>query len=269
MTTAFRIDAQRLDERPMRRDQRGMLIVPAYTTRTGVFTYLGDDGKTVRELRHPDDVFSKEHLDSLANASVTVGHPKEHVTAANSSVLEAGVVLNPRREGNFVAAELSIRRADTIRRVEARELVELSCGYTLRVDSTPGVYEGQPYEQRQRDLRVNHVGLGPKGWGRAGPEVRIRADSGGELIVRPLVSFTENIRADQGGDMEDEEELEEWEQEMYDRFDAAVERARAAGNPVAMARLEERQREREREDADDDSTAGRLNAAVRRHRGIR
>jgi hypothetical protein len=279
---AFRIDAQHLGARPMRRDARGMLAVPAFVTCTGIFTYKRADGTVVRELRHPEDVFAPEHIESLRSASVTIGHPDQHVTPANASSLEAGVVLNPRRDGNFVAAELSIRRADAIGKVERRELVELSCGYSLTVDPTPGVYEGQRYDQRQRGLVVNHVGLGPKGWGRAGAEVRIRADSGAELIVRPLVSFTDNIQAKRGGGMT-REQFEEMEGRMYDRLDKAVRRLHAKGHP-SVARTDGEEHEDEHEDTNDGEDDGdegivydghtqtldvRFDEAVKRYRGHR
>jgi hypothetical protein len=48
--------------------------------------------------------------------------------------------------------------------------------------SAPGVWQGQHYDAVQRKIRGNHVALGPKGWGRAGPEVRLRLDSAGNEL---------------------------------------------------------------------------------------
>ena len=36
---------------------------------------------------------------------------------------------------------------------------ELSCGYYCDLDETPGEYEGQRYDARQRNIRGNHLAL--------------------------------------------------------------------------------------------------------------
>ena len=51
------------------------------------------------------------------------------------------------------------------------------------VEPTAGVWEGEKYDGIQRDIRYNHVGLGPEGWGRAGSEVSLRLD-GAAVQVR-------------------------------------------------------------------------------------
>lgn len=48
---------------------------------------------------------------------------------------------------------------------------ELSMGYKCRYDFTPGIWNGQPYDVVQRNLRGNHVALVDEG--RMGPEVAI------------------------------------------------------------------------------------------------
>jgi hypothetical protein len=170
----------RFDSAPVgnaRRDGRGFLLVPGHVTRTGVFKYKRADGTTVNELRHPDDVFETASLASLEGASVTELHPNSFVTPENAHQHEVGFASAGRKDGGFVAAELSVRRASTIGKVERKELSELSCSYTLKIDPTPGVYNGQRYDQRQKDIRYNHVALGPKGWGRGGENVRVRMDA--------------------------------------------------------------------------------------------
>lgn len=182
MPQEFRFDAHRLDGR-VRKDGRGFAVVPARVTRTGVFEYKRADGSTVRELRHPDDVFAPDHIASVEQAPVTIGHPAEHVSPSNVRALEVGVARDARRDGNFVAATLSVRDAAAIAKVERGELRELSLGYQLYIDRTPGVYEGARYDQRQIGLRVNHIALLPPGGGRAGRDVCLRLDSSAALLA--------------------------------------------------------------------------------------
>jgi uncharacterized protein len=170
----------------VRIDKRGFVDVPAFVTRTGVLTYRRADGTVIRELRHPDEVFAAESLDTLRGAPVTVGHPGgglEWVDPANAHTHEVGVVSEGRREGNFVDARLSVRRADAIGKIQSKELVEVSAAYDSDVVVEAGEYNGEKYDQRQTNITYNHVALLPPGKGRAGPDVRMRADSADAVLV--------------------------------------------------------------------------------------
>ena len=57
---------------------------------------------------------------------------------------------------------------DSLKKYKMREL---SCGYNLRLDETPGVWEGQPYDAIQRDIEINHLALVDKA--RAGEQARL------------------------------------------------------------------------------------------------
>jgi hypothetical protein len=172
---ALRYDVFRLDG--IQRTPQGGIRLPATLTRTGVFEYRRADGSVSRELRHPDDVFHADAIESFANAPLTVGH----VPAVNpdnwGAVAVGHVVGTPKRDGTFLAAECSINRRDAIQQVEGGKLKELSCGYEVELDPTSGEYEGQKYDAIQRKIQGNHVALLPEGWGRAGPDVKLRTDS--------------------------------------------------------------------------------------------
>jgi hypothetical protein len=227
--TEFRIDAQRLDSR-LRRDGRGFINAPAAVTRTGIFSYTRADGSVVRELRHPNHVFSPDHLDSLRGASVTIGHPIEgSVSPSNMRKLEVGVVSEVRRDGRFVAANLSIRDAGAIARVERGELVEISCGYSCQIDPTPGVYEGERYDQAQvSPIRVNHCALLGSGQGRAGRDVRLRFDSTSSVAMPAASTFYAERR---DGTMSQQNEIQGLTEEQQKRFDAATKKLEDAGMP--------------------------------------
>lgn len=166
----------------MRTDARGFRVIPAFATRAGVFSYRRADGSVVRELRHPDDVFDAKSVATLDGASVTDRHPTEWVGPHNVQALETGHAGPGRRDSIYLATDLSVRRADMIGKVDAGEAVEASCGYDCDVVAESGEYEGQRYDQRQTNIVYNHIGLGPKGWGRAGAEVRLRMDSGAAVL---------------------------------------------------------------------------------------
>lgn len=175
MNTCLRLDfVGRLDG--LQRTPQGGVRIPAHLTRVGVFPYVQPDGTVRRELRPPEEVFAEDSLATLRLAPVTVGHPGE-VRADNYRSLAVGIVgENVRQSDRFVAGDVIVQDAATVAQVGST-LEEISCGYRVRLDMTPGTWEGQPYDVVQRTIRYNHVGLGPKNWGRAGNEVRLHLDS--------------------------------------------------------------------------------------------
>jgi hypothetical protein len=89
---------------------------------------------------------------------ITIGH-KAMVTAGNAAkVAPVGSVLSAgRRDGNAIRADIVIYNLDTTAR-------ELSCGYTLDLDETPGTTpEGEHYDAIQRNIVYNHCAIVPKG----------------------------------------------------------------------------------------------------------
>ncbi len=176
MDRVERFDFLRLDSRPKRTSQ-GFLTVAARVSRTGVLEYHLGDGTVRRELRAPDEVFHQDSLASLEGAPVTVNH-HGLVTSRNVAQFGVGHVRGAgQRDDHYVTATMAVERQDAVTKVEARDLVEVSAGYTCGFDMTPGEWHGQRYDCAQRGIRYNHVALGPAGWGRAGPDVRLRMDS--------------------------------------------------------------------------------------------
>lgn len=167
-----------------KRTQIGGLVARANLTRTGVLEYRAGDGSVRRELRHPDDVFDADSLASLAHATVTDDHPGR-VTTDNWRAETIGHIAGtPQRAADTTASgdqlvqgEIHIQHGPAIEKADAGKLKEASCGYSCSYDPTPGEYRGQRYDGRQRNIRYNHLALGPPGWGRAGPDVSLRMDA--------------------------------------------------------------------------------------------
>lgn len=193
---ATRVDFHgRLDSK--KRTPQGGLRIDANLTRTGVFLYRDARGATVREYRPPEEVFKADSLETLKLATLTVGHP-DMVRTDNFRDLSVGIVAeNVRPRDQYVAADVLVQDQDTIDRVEREDLVELSCGYEVDLDLTPGTTpEGERYDAVHRNIRYNHVGLGGPGWGRAGSNVRLHLD-GGEGSDTPVdLDEAGNVRLD-------------------------------------------------------------------------
>lgn len=126
--------------------------------RAGILLYRNADGTERREYRPPEEAFKADSLASLMGKPITIGH-KAFVTAGNAAqVAPVGSVLSEgRQDGNNIIADIVIYNLDTNAR-------ELSCGYTLDLDETPGTTpEGEHYDAIQRNIRVNHIAIVPKG----------------------------------------------------------------------------------------------------------
>lgn len=172
--------------RGVERTPQGGIRAPAALTRAGVLTYRDATGATWGELRHPDDVFAPDSLATLRGAPVTVDHPDEPVTTENYEALTVGHVGDSvERERDLVVAPVTVQAASAVKRVDAKELVEVSCGYSCDVVDEVGTYDGEAYTRRQKNITYNHVGLGKEGWGRAGSRVALRLDGAAVQVSVP------------------------------------------------------------------------------------
>ena len=229
--------------------------------RTGILVYRNADGTERREYRPPEEAFKADSLASLMGKPITIGH-KAFVTAGNAAkVAPVGSVLSAgRQDGNAIRADIVIYNLDT----DAREL---SCGYSLNLDETPGITpEGEHYDAIQRNIVYNHVALVPQG--RAGiarlnmdgsqiiddernendmaEMTKIRLDSGIEYECAPEVKVEiEKMRKDSAEAQKEFDKL----QAKYDALDAELkkekegrksdaEKAKANFDEAVKARVE-------------------------------
>lgn len=126
--------------------------------RSGILVYHNADGTERREYRPPEEAFKADSLATLKAKPITIGH-KAMVDSQNASaVAPVGTVLSDgRQDGNDIRADIVIYNLDT----DAREL---SCGYRLDLDETPGVTpEGEHYDAIQRNIVYNHLAIVTKG----------------------------------------------------------------------------------------------------------
>lgn len=233
-----RYDTSRLDA--VQVTPQGYLKIQAHPTRAGVLHYRDAQGKTIRELRPPSEVFSPQSLATLAHAPVTDLHPKAgQVTLDNHNALAVGHTGDsPMRDGHKVAVPVYVTDPGMAAKIQSGERKELSAGYYADTEDTPGVFEGQPYDRIQRNITYNHVALGPEGWGRAGPECALRLDSTDAIADMSNMLFRVDGKDYEAGSAECAaaiQALEASRGEHKGRADAAEAKLKAAKDPKVFA----------------------------------
>lgn len=189
----------------LRRTGDGYAVTDARVARAGnVQLYLGSemgvtDKATVRVYRPADEVFKREAIKSYAGVPITVGHPKDGVTADTWKALAVGEAgEDVVRDGEFVRVPLMLRDAAAIQAVE-RGTRELSMGYSADLTIEDGISPaGEPYDAVMRNFKMNHVAIVDQA--RGGTELRIGdgADKWGASPVTQAdertVNMTDNLR---------------------------------------------------------------------------
>ena len=161
-------------------------------SRTGIFVYLNTDGSLRKEYRPAEEVFNADSLASLRGKPITIDHKDGEVTAANAKYLTVGAVLSEgRQDGENLRGDIVIHSPDEIgtRR-------ELSLGYTLDLDETPGEFNGERYDAIQRNIRYNHLSVVNKG--RAGSVARLNMDNCQVTETQPETKQMAKVRLDSG-----------------------------------------------------------------------
>lgn len=181
----------RLDSQPLNQTfftSEGYLMDRPILTSVGIFEYTNSDGSLRRELRLPEDVFDPESLKSYRGKPIIVTHDAGLITKDNIAENSIGTILSEGyQSGDDVRAEIVIHDTDELKSSGYREL---SLGYNVELDETPGVYEGEPYDAIQRNIRINHLALVDEA--RAGKQARLNIDSrdaalkGGKLVKKPI-----------------------------------------------------------------------------------
>lgn len=163
-------------------DSNENLIIDATPTKAGVFFYLDRAGKKVGELRHPDDVFSRETLDSLNNVPYTTQDNHVSLFTPKTTTGKAfGVTLNDaRQDGDMTACKIKVWDEKEQNSILGGGSLELSNGYRCDVIDESGTFNGVAFDKRQKNIRYNHVARVQKA--RGGESCRFRLDSADSAI---------------------------------------------------------------------------------------
>lgn len=161
----------------------GFLIDHPIVTTVGIFEYMNPDGSTRRELRLPEEVFAPESLASYEGKPIIITHDAGVVTKENVEKESIGTILSKAyQDGDNVRAKIVIHDTD---KMKESGLKELSLGYNLVLDETPGEWNGHPYDAIQREIRVNHLALVSAA--RAGEQARLNIDGKENLTGGPVM----------------------------------------------------------------------------------
>lgn len=188
--------------------EEGYLVDHPIVTTCGIFEYKNEDGSTRRELRLPEDVFEEKSLESYKGKPIIITHDAGEVDKENVRREQIGTIMSKGyRDGDNVRCEIIIHDTNALKRCG---LKELSLGYSLDTDDTPGVYRGEKYDCIQKNIEINHLAL--VGEARAGEAARLNIDGreddvqilkGGKAIM--YKPNAKDRRADDGTDLSPEE----------------------------------------------------------------
>lgn len=241
----------------VRETSQGFIRVNAPVARPGIYEYHDPQypGGVRRELRPEEEVFSPASLSSYDGAPITSGHPKsEVVDRSNVRQLKVGTVMGPaRRVDGVVAAPLQVEDRSAISDVRSRKRCQLSPGYRIDLEDTPGVHpKWGPYHVIQRNIRVNHLAL--VGSARGGDALQIRLDGVDAEVCVGRRCDSNDAATRRGVTMDQEEQIRSLKAQLDEqtrlaqtRLDEAKEAVRRADMAEAkVAPLEERIGELER-----------------------
>lgn len=161
----------------------GFLIDHPIVTTVGIFEYMNPDGSTRRELRLPEEVFNPDSLASYEGKPIIITHNAGEITKENVEDEIIGTILSKAyQDGDNVRAKIVIHDTDKMKQSGLREL---SLGYGLTLDETPGEWNGHPYDAIQRDIKINHLALVSAA--RAGEQARLNIDGKENLTGGPVM----------------------------------------------------------------------------------
>ena len=155
----------------------GYLKVWCKAARVGTQLYTRGDGSQVREYRPEDEVSDPDSLASFGMKAVTLNHPKVLLDSKTTKLHQVGHAgSHVRFSDGFVEVALVITDQEAIDSIERGDTQEVSAGYRVDYDPTPGVTpEGESYDGIQRNIKVNHIALCNRA--RAGRNARLLLDS--------------------------------------------------------------------------------------------
>ncbi len=152
--------------------EEGYLVDHPIVTTCGIFEYKNEDGSTRRELRLPEDVFDKKSLKSYKGKPIIITHDAGEVSKDNVRHEQIGTIMSEGyQDGDSVRCEIIIHDTNALKRCG---LKELSLGYSLDTEATPGTWNGEKYDCIQRNIEINHLAL--VGEARAGDTARLNID---------------------------------------------------------------------------------------------
>lgn len=145
---------------PFRRDENGYLRGTAIIAAIGVQTYKLADGRKIRVLRHPDEVFTDSSLATMRMLPLVVRHPLKNFTPETLQGKQVGStgegVFN---DAYYIYAPISVNTAKAQNVIDSGEMRELSVGYRAGLLMDGGEWQGQAFDAQQVNIRGNHLAI--------------------------------------------------------------------------------------------------------------
>ncbi|MGA1785130.1 MAG: DUF2213 domain-containing protein, partial [Pontimonas sp.] len=125
----------------------GYLRVWCRAARSGTQLYRRADGSQVREYRPPEEVSNPDSLSTFGMKPATWGHPPVLLDSANTKQYQVGYSGSQvRYNDGFVEVALVVTDQDAIEKIKRKDATEVSAGYKVDFDPTPGITpEGEEY----------------------------------------------------------------------------------------------------------------------------
>lgn len=147
-------------------------------SKEGVFPYSGgqigapDAGRIYNVYRPADELSDPDAIASFRLMPIIDEHTMlgEGHTAAEEKGVAGVIGENVRFAAGKMLANIKVFSDALAKKIKSGK-TQLSLGYRCIYDFTPGVWNGQPYDAVQRQIRGNHLALVDEG--RMGPEVAI------------------------------------------------------------------------------------------------
>ena len=189
-TTCCRYDFSPIEKYEL--TPEGYLRVWASIARTGIQHYTDADGSIRKEFRPESEVASPESLASFAGKAITMEHPPALLDSENTKDYQIGFTGSEIVYDNgFVRAVMTVTDRDVIKRIMHGDVREVSAGYRVNYDPTPGVTDsGEHYNGIQTEISGNHVAIVRRG--RAGPQVKLHLDR--QDAADPYLFSTEEVQ---------------------------------------------------------------------------
>jgi hypothetical protein len=150
-------------------------------SKVGVFPYSGrslpdaDADKTYGVYRPAEELGSPETIESFKlipwiDNHVMLGSEDDGLVPAERKGIQGVIGEQVYFDGETLFGNIKVM-SQAMAGLIANGKRELSCGYRCRYEKASGVFNGQPYDYIQRDIRGNHLALVDQG--RMGPEVAV------------------------------------------------------------------------------------------------
>jgi hypothetical protein len=235
-------------------------------SKVGVFPYLGKtiheslDPETIYHVYRPAEELSKEdtlksfRLLPWIDDHVMLGSSDDGLTPAEKKGVQGVIGEEILFDGEYLKGNLKVFSEKLMNLIKNGKK-ELSIGYRCLYDLVPGVYNGQPYDAIQREIRGNHVALVDEG--RSGPDVAVldskKADFRITLDAKEFKKMADNLELEKEN-MDEELSLESLHKMIMELKEhmAGMMKGEDAEMEVKKGCADESEEEKKKEVKDDD-----------------